>query len=291
MFHALDCVVCIQRQALEAARFVSQDPEIHERVLERTMRIQLEEGLKAASPYLGTLVHRAVREITNNPDPYYEKKKFFNRSALERWDVFQRWIRESADPFETTVRLAIAGNSIDFAMESITEDRGNAMIAAATSQPLHGSIEKLRDAFHRAKSILYLTDNAGEIVYDRLLIEALVSDQFKKDVVVVTRGAPIINDALLEDAHEVGLDAVAPVISNGGDGLGVIFDMTSDEFKERFLAADLVVAKGLANFETLWEGDPRFKAKEIAFLFKVKCPFIAKVVGANLNDLAILLQS
>ena len=80
-------------------------------------------------------------------------------------------------------------------------------------------------------------------------------------------------------------------MSNGGDGLGVIFDLTSDEFKERFVAADLVVAKGLANFETLWEGDPRFKAKEIAFLFKVKCPFIAKVVGANLNDLAILFQS
>lgn len=287
MRYSLDCVVCLQRQCLEAARFSSDDPDVHLKVLESTMRTLLDAGLDTTAPYIGTIVHRNVRLLTGNNDPYYAEKKRFNKLALDRWDDFQRWIANSSDPFETTIRLAIAGNSIDFALESITVERINEMINRATTQRMIGSVQELREAIEKANTILYLTDNAGEIVYDRLLVERLVSPEFGKDVTVVTRGKPIINDALLEDAEEVGMTKVAPVMTNGGDGLGVIYDELSEEFKERFVAADLVIAKGLANLESLWTVDPRLTPQKIAFLFKAKCPFIAEEMGAQLGDLVV----
>ena len=290
MISSLDCVVCLQRQCLEAARFASSDPEVQRKILEETMRTYLELGLTTSPPVAGSIVHRNVRKITGNADPYYQEKKRFNRLALERWDVFKKWIRDSSDPFETTIRLAIAGNSIDFALEDISEERVTRMINQATTQRLVGDVAALRKAFEESPSILYLTDNAGEIVYDKLLVELLISPEFRRNVTVVTRGAPIINDALLEDAREVGLTDIVPVITNGGDGLGTIFDLTSDEFKERFTSADLVVAKGLANLESLWRTPPEFTPKKIAFLFKAKCRFIAEAVGAEPGDLCVQIR-
>lgn len=251
------------------------------------MRLLLEEGLLTPPPVVGTKIHRLVRELTGKPDPYYAEKKRFNRLALERWDLFKKWIRESADPFETTVRLAIAGNSIDFALEGITEERVLQMIGEATSQNLSGDVADFRRTVEEADSILYLTDNAGEIVFDKLLVEALISPAFGKKVTVATRGAPVINDALIDDAREIGMTKLARVATNGGDGLGTIFEFVSDEFKDLFLNADLVIAKGLANLETLQTPDARLTPKRIAFLFKAKCRFIAKALGVKLNDLCV----
>ena len=192
------------------------------------MKTYLELGLQTSPPVAGSIVHRNVRKLTGNDDPYYNEKKRFNRLALERWDVFKKWIRESSDPFETAIRLAIAGNSIDFALEGISEERVTEMINQATTQRLVGDLAALRKTIEESQSILYLTDNAGEIVYDKLLIELLISPEFNRNVTVVTRGAPIINDALLDDAEEIGLTKLAPVMTNGGDGLGTIFELTSD---------------------------------------------------------------
>ena len=290
MISSLDCVVCLQRQCLEAARFVTSDPKTQRVILEETMKTLLDVGLLTPPPIAGSIVHRNVRKITGIDDPYYQEKKRFNRLAMARWDVFKKWIRESSDPFETTVRLAIAGNSIDFALEDVSEERVTKMINQATTQRLVGDLAALRKAFEDAQSILYLTDNAGEIVYDKLLVELLISPEFGRNVTVVTRGAPIINDALLEDAQEVGLTDIVPVVTNGGDGLGTIFDLVSDDFKERFVSADLVVAKGLANLESLWNTPPEFTPKKIAFLFKAKCRFIAEAVGAETGDLCVQIR-
>ena len=290
MISSLDCVVCLQRQCLEAARFATSDPDIQRKILEDTMKTYLELGLQTSPPVAGSIVHRNVRKLTGNDDPYYNEKKRFNRLALERWDVFKKWIRESSDPFETTIRLAIAGNSIDFALEGISEERVTEMINQATTQRLVGDLAALRKTIEESPSILYLTDNAGEIVYDKLLIELLISPEFNRNVTVVTRGAPIINDALLDDAEEIGLTKLVPVMTNGGDGLGTIFDLTSDEFKERFVSADLVIAKGLANLESLWKTPAELAPKKIAFLFKAKCRFIAEAVGAATGDLCVQIR-
>lgn len=285
----LDCALCILRQSLEAARFSTDDEATQSKIVETSMKILLDAGLDAPAPFTGTLVHRAVREFTGDPDPYLAEKKRYNALALERLDDVRRWLASSNNPRETILKLAIAGNSIDFALENVSVEQVDAAIRNAVDGPLNGSADAFYDAVQAADSILYLADNAGEIVYDKLLVESLVND-FKKSVTVVTRGAPILNDALLEDAREVGLDAVARVIGNGGDGLGTIFDLTSDEFRREFAQADLVVAKGLANFESLSDPSQKLVPKKIAFLFKAKCKFIAASVGAKLGDLIVRIQ-
>ena len=287
MISSLDCVVCLQRQCLEGARFATDDPKLQSQILENAMKALLEIGLLTPPPVAGTIVHRLVRTMTGNPDPYYHEKKRFNRLALQRWDVFKKWVVESSNPFETATRLAIAGNSIDFALEGLSEERVAEAINQATIQRLAGNVAEFRRAIEEASSILYLTDNAGEIVFDKLLIEMLVSPEFGKNVTVVTRGAPVINDALYDDAQEIGLAELVPVMTNGSDGLGTLFDLVSNEFKERFVAADLVIAKGLANLESLWNPNPQYPPKKIAFLFKAKCPFIAAAVNAQLGDLCV----
>ena len=285
----LDCSLCILRQSLEAARFSTNDESTQSKIVEASMKILLEPGLDAPAPFTGTLVHRAVRDITGDPDPYLAEKKRFNALALERLDDVREWLESAKDKRETILKLAIAGNSIDFALENITPEKIDAAIRGAVDAPLVGSAKEFFDAAQNARSILYLTDNAGEIVYDKLLVETLVND-LGKSVVVATRGEPILNDALLDDAREIGLDSVARVIDNGGDGLGTIFDLTSQEFQREFVNADLVVAKGLANFESLAAPGQKLLPKKIAFLFKAKCRFIAESVGAKLGDLIVRIQ-
>lgn len=288
MGSTLDCVICLMRQSLEAARFASNDEATHAKILERVMQIFLERGITSSPPIVGTYVHRVVREITGEPDPYKREKEKFNREAFSKWDDIKRSINTSTDPFETAVRLAIAGNSIDYALEALTEEKVRVALSSALQTPMRGSLQALRDAVQNARSILYLTDNAGEIVYDKALVEMLAGPQYEKSVTVATRGAPIINDALREDAIEIGIDKVAKLIDNGGDGLGTIFALTSLEFNAEFARADLVIAKGLANYETLaFPQENAIAPKKIAFLFKAKCPFIAKAVDANLGDLVV----
>ena len=290
MATSLDCMLCLLRQSLEAARFATPDVALQTTILEKTMRTTLDSGLDSDPPTLGTIVHRIVREVANDPDPYYAEKKRFNKLALSQMPQVRRWIEDASDKFGTIVRLAIAGNSIDFALGAIDDRLVDESIRKAIDQRLAGSMDALRAAIDSARTILYLTDNAGEIVYDRLLVELLASPAFNKDVTVATRGKPILNDALVEDAQEAGIDKIVPVIGNGGDGLGVLFDLTSPEFNERFAAADLVIAKGLANYETLGVGPTKITPKKIAFLFKAKCPFIAKRCGAKLGDLVVRIQ-
>lgn len=286
----MSCVLCLLNQSVEAARYSTSDNTKQAKILELAMRQTLDLGLECDPTILGTLVHRIVREVTEDPDPYYKEKRRFNKLAFEHIDQTRKWILEADDKFDAAARLAIAGNSIDFALGAVDEAKVFEAIKSAISHPLVGSVADLRKAVEDAKTILYLTDNAGEIVYDRLFIELLTSPEYKKDVTVAVRGKPILNDALLEDAEEIGLPDVAPCIGNGGDGLGVHFDLVSPEFIEHFKNADLIIAKGLANLETLAFRENPIVPKKIAYLFKAKCPFIAQQSGADLGDLVVKIE-
>jgi uncharacterized protein with ATP-grasp and redox domains len=144
---------------------------------------------------------------------------------------------------------------------------------------LRGDIEAFRKRAASAADILYLADNAGEIVLDRLLIESLGPER----VTVAVRGHPVINDATLEDARTAGLTDLVTVLANGSATPGTVLDGCSDEFRQRFERADLVISKGQGNYETLNE-----VARDIFFLFKVKCPVVAKMTRLPLGAQALV---
>jgi hypothetical protein len=226
-----------------------------------------------------TLIHRLLREEAG-VDPYAEVKATYNRLALERLPGLQRMAAEAPDRLEAAVRLAIAGNVIDFGIyESIDLDKA---VSDAFQLPLsNNEYRGFAAAIETADRILYLCDNAGEIVFDRVLLEAL-RDRGKA-VTVAVKGAPVINDATLEDAHAVGLHDCAAVIDNGNDGVGTLLEACSPRFMNEYRTADLIISKGQANFETLVQsGDSR-----IFFLFKSKCPVVSSFL--NREDGAVVL--
>ena len=157
----------------------------------------------------------------------------------------------------------------------------------ALQQPLNGNVASFVEAIKKAKQILYLLDNCGEIVCDQLLMEEI--KRFRPDValVAVVRGEPVLNDATREDARQTGLDKIVPIIDNGNDALGTVLEQCGNEFMEAFAQSDTIIAKGLANYETLIEYDSRQLPQTVCYLFRAKCRFIAKCAGATMNDLVV----
>jgi len=276
----LDCIPCFIRQALESAKLVSRDPAIHERVLRDVLLWTSEMDMSQPPPAMGQRIHRLIRELTATDDPYQSVKEWQNHMAIDLLEEFKTEIETIADPLDMAVRLAIAGNVIDMGVNGrVNECDLRAAFSQTMHEPLTGDLQGFRGAVVEAQSILYLADNAGEIVFDRVLIKQLDPAR----VTLVVRGGPIINDAILADAKAAGLHEIVEIIDNGSDAPGTILDDCSAEFNRRYNAADLVLAKGQGNFETL-----SHEQRRIYFLFKVKCPVIAEHVGLPLGTHVLL---
>lgn len=268
---SLDCIPCLVRQTLEAVRKVSAEPAVQEAILRDVLGWTAAIDLSAPPPILAQRIHRRLRQIGNGADPYQAAKKRHNRLAASLLPGLRRRLARSPDPFHLALRLAIAGNAIDLGAPVETDDKAVCTaLNRALRDPFAGDMGQFRRSVARGGQILYLADNAGEIFFDRLFIEQLTPAR----VTMAVRGAPVINDATLEDARESGMEAVAEVIDNGSDAPGTILDDCSAEFRRRFAAADLIIAKGQGNFETLSD-----VSGPIYFLFKVKCPVIAEHAG------------
>ncbi|MBN2473101.1 MAG: DUF89 family protein [Pirellulales bacterium] len=268
-----DCIPCFIRQALDSARFATPDEAVQERVLREALWAGARMDLRQTPPAMAQGIHRAIRLFTSQDDPYREAKDWSNRIALAWYPTLRTWVEDSAKPLETAVRLAIAGNVIDFGVNSrLSEADVHQSITHALSEPLEGDLEEFTAACSEVDQVLYLADNAGEIVFDRLLIEQLPAGK----VTVGVRGSPVINDATLADARAAGLHEVAQIIENGSDAPGTLLDDCSEPFRDRFERADLVIAKGQGNYETLSEVD-----REVYFLLKAKCSVIARHIGCE----------
>ena len=275
MITSLDCIPCFVRQALEAARFITDSPAVHERIMRGILLEVAKMDFSQSPPAFGQKLHRALRDLTRVDDPYREIKNQFNQAALEMLPDLSHKIQDSADPIFMALRVAIAGNVIDLGVNGNFSGR-EVKIAMdnVLNEPFHGDVEDFRDTVRDAQKILYLADNAGEIVFDRLLIEQLQLDR----VTLAVRGAPVLNDATRADAEAVGLCEMVEVIDNGSDAPGTILADCSLDFRRRFSMADLIIAKGQGNFESLSD-----TGENIYFLFKVKCPMIANHVGLPLG--------
>jgi len=275
----LDCLPCFLRQALESARMATNDATVHEQVMRAVLRAIRSMDMRQSPPVMGQRIHRLIRELLGEADPYREIKDRFNRLALTLYPELKERVTRSANPMAAAIRLAIAGNIIDCGVNS---DLGEAdvhdAVEHAFAKPLNGDMNDFADTVSTAGQILYLADNAGEIVFDRLLIEQMPREK----VTVVVRGGPVINDATMDDARAAGLPGLVKVIDNGSDAPGTILEDCSETFRKRFNAAGVVIAKGQGNYETLSE-----VGREIFFMLKIKCPVIAGDIGYQVGALVL----
>ena len=277
----LDCVPCFVRQTLDAARMVTDDSAVQERILRRVLRMAGDMNLLDSPPAMGQKIHRLIREIGENPDPYLEVKERCNQFAMELSPWVQARIQEAEDPFEVAVRCAVAGNILDFGVHaSLDEEEARKTVYEVLHVPIDmDALRRMKLEVDEAQRILYIGDNAGEILFDRFLIEQFSPGK----TVYAVRSFPVINDATRVDAEAVGLTEVARVIDNGSDAPGTILDDCSEEFIEVFETADVVIAKGQGNYETLSEVD-----RPIWFLLKAKCPVIARDIGCSVGAVLVL---
>ncbi|OGW52825.1 MAG: hypothetical protein A2Y81_04165 [Nitrospirae bacterium RBG_13_43_8] len=274
----LDCFPCFLRQSIIALRLGTKDELLRERILKSILpEIQIAD-ISRPPAYTTTFIHRKIRQLLGK-DPFEELKSEYNKIALGLYPSLKTMVGESEDPLWAATRLAIAGNVIDFGIFTSVDIEG--AIDKALNNPLAvDDFEIFKKAISDADTIVYLVDNAGEIVFDRLLIETLIS--FGKSVTVVVKGESVINDSTLKDALESGLTRICQVIDNGSDAVGTILVWTSSAFQDTFNNAQLVISKGQGNFETLI-GIQR----NIFFLFQSKCNVVSKELGLSRGSMLL----
>ncbi len=273
----LDCFPCFMRQALKAARMATVDVSLQREVLDRVAQLLPTIPSDATPVEIGQRVHRTVREVTGVADPYREAKKRSNDLALELYPELKRRVDGSRDRLLTAVKIAAAGNIIDYGPDHAIDLQGS--LAAALTAPLApAAYRAFQGRLARVDRVLYIGDNAGEIVYDMILIEELVA--LGKNVTFVVRGESVLNDVTLEDAEYIGLNRLARIITTGSDAPGIVLSDASPGFLSAFRSAPLIISKGQGNYEGLSgvEGP-------IYFLFKVKCPVIARDAGAEIGEI------
>lgn len=270
-----DCLSCVVSQAVKTADLVGigEKSGLMRRVFAYLSQAEFE---RVTTPELFGDIFRLMKEETGNPDPYRATRAYYNDMFLRRLPALRAEIDRAADPFLESVRYAIIGNIIDFgpAHNWLLEDV-EARIGELRRQPLYtDDTASLKEAVLGAKTLLYLGDNCGEICFDRLLIERIRALNPACRVYFAVRGEPVVNDSIGEDAYAVGMNDIADIVSNGDHAMGTVLGRTSPAFQAIYQDADVVVAKGQANYECLSE-----EKRPIFFLLMTKCHVIAEDIG------------
>jgi damage-control phosphatase, subfamily I len=275
-----ECEKCLFLQADKLFQKYNIDEQVSNDITQRIRRFIISRKESLTTPEAACILHRMMKRATNSIDLYEKEKARYNKLMLSLEDEIRQKIHQSKHPFETAMRYALAGNIIDYGPPG-GFDALKTLSDAACRVPAIDHSEILFEELQNADTVLYLGDNAGEIVLDKLFIETIKHP----NLFFATRGGHIINDITLEDAEQTGITRIANVISNGYDAPSTILSRCSDEFLEIFDRADIVISKGQGNLEGLLD----IKNKKIFFLLMVKCQVIADRIGVDeKNSVAFL---
>jgi uncharacterized protein with ATP-grasp and redox domains len=265
------------QQALRAGRIATSDELEIKEILDRTGDMIKEISLQATPAETGSMVYKIISEVTGVSDPYKEIKRKNIEEAKSIYNALEDLLRQSEDKLYTAIKIAIAGNIIDLGVNrdfDIVRDVGEII----DKKPEIYHYDSFREQLDKSNNILYIGDNSGESVFDRILIREL-----KKPVKYVVRSYPIINDVTMQDAIDSGLDDVAELIESGTCSPGIILNKTTSEFQDLFNSADMVISKGQGNFEGL-SGCNR----QVFFLLKAKCKVISKHIGVPEGSIILM---
>lgn len=272
-----DCIVCLFKQALNTARLVTDDVETHVSILSEVAARFDPAGMAGSPAALSQPVYEIISEVTGIADPYRSLKEGTNRLALDVLPGIRRTVNAAADPLDAALRAAVAGNVIDLGIGhrfDIEKD-----IAAMLERPFAVSAtDRFRAELGPGRKLLYLGDNAGEIVFDTLLVEKILATDTA--VTFVVKSGPVINDATMADAEMTGMTKLVPVIETGAADIGIAWDNVSPGFMQAVRNADIILGKGHGNFETCNEREENFY-----FLLMAKCAMVAEELGVRVGEM------
>lgn len=259
-----DCLPCMLKQALTAARKASSDEKVNAEITRSAARLLGNSESFSCAPELCRMIHEEVKRATACKDPYFEDKCKEIQLAKDHYNELSEFVDASANPLEAALKVAAVGNIIDAAVDGKLNPEN---LHAELNKPFERfKIEEFTAQLKNAHTILYIGDNSGEAVFDTILLKHLTP----RKIIYAVRGAAVLNDVDMDMAKHVGIERFAEVMSSGCSSPGCIFEECSDEFKKIFNAADIVIAKGQGNYEGLSECE-----RKIFFLLKAKCPVLA----------------
>lgn len=282
---SVECVPCLLNSWLRALRLHMPAGQIPDELMREALTIIAQSDFSQPSPRLARSLYSLIERNTGVFDPYRDTREYYNRAMLGMEDEFRSFLGDD-ECLNAGVRLVITGNVIDFAGGySVSEDLVRKKIAQIPNQTLAiDDTIRLEEALDNATSLLVVGDNCGEIVFDKVFLELLAKKYPRISLTYAVRGGPILNDVTREDAYYVGIDKVARLVDTGDRAPGILLDLVSDEFREEFASADVVISKGQGNYESL----NQVSRNNLFFLFVAKCRFVARHLGVDEFNLVCL---
>ncbi len=278
-----ECGPCFLRQAKEAMDLSTDDEKLKMELMEDIFKF-LSNNFKmdTNSNGTGSAMHKMIIEKTGCRDPYHKEKIEGNEIALKYLPEVKR-ILEEDDSLENHVKIAIIGNILDFGAFTLDDDIESVIKDSLKKNLTVKDIEEFENSLKNNDRVLYLVDNTGEIVFDKLLLSKI--KEYGLDITIAVKSVPILNDACMKEALDAGLDEFGEIVEIGCGTVGYVDSEISDEFRQIFDSHKFIISKGMGNYEGLSEID--LSDKEIYFLLCAKCNTIAKHIGVNLHDMLL----
>ena len=269
-----DCYACLLGQAVSAVKYNTSDPEMQFRTLREVLQILAEVDDALSPSEITGETNRLIKKNTGVIDLYDDKKKASHFLALNYIEDLRKLLGEGKDLLEQGAKISAAGNIIDI-IHVGDYDLWQEVESTVKQDLIGGGLEAFRRSLESAPYLLYLADNVGETIFDRVFIESL-----DIPVIYAVKGEPILNDATLDDAIAAGIDKVAKVVDTGTWSPGTVLHQATEEFQQLFANSLLVLSKGQANYEAMDE-----EGQKVFFLLRVKCPILSQQIEAPVGSL------
>lgn len=278
-----ECGPCFLRQAKEAMDLSTDDENLKMEIM-GDIFIFLSDNFKedTNSNSTGSKMHKIIKERTGCYDPYYKEKIEGNELALKYLPIVKEILNQ--DPsLENYVKIAIIGNILDFGAFTLDDDIEGVIKSSLDKDLVIKDIDEFENSLKTHDKVLYLVDNTGEIVFDKLLLAKI--KEYGLDITIAVKSEPILNDACMKEALEAGLDEFGEIVEIGAGTVGYVDSEISDEFRKIFNDHKFIISKGMGNYEGLTEID--LSDKDIYFLLCAKCNTISRDIGVNLHDMLL----
>ena len=278
-----ECGSCFLRQAKEALDLSTDDEALKMEIMGDIFKFlsgNFESGTNSNST--GSAMHKMIIERTGCRDPYYNEKIQGNEIALRYLPEVEKILRDD-DSLENYVKISIIGNILDFGAFTLDDDIESVIRQSLKKDLVIKDVEEFENALKTNDKVLYLVDNTGEIVFDKLLLNKI--KDYDLDITIAVKSQPILNDATKKEALEAGLDEFGEIVEIGCGTVGYVDSEISQEFREIFNSHKFIISKGMGNYEGLTEID--LQDKDVFFLLCAKCNTISKDIGVNLHDMLL----
>ena len=274
------CVECIINQSRRVTEAIRADNVLSRRMVERVETLGEQFDFTKSPPEVASYVYEQMAEIAGMDDLYEELKAHATEKAKTFIPQLHQELENSSDKLLTAIKIAVAGNVIDLAAE-VTFDLNEEMEKIFETNFAHDDMDQLESALEKASTLLYIGDNVGEHIFDYLCVETLQELYPRLEISYMVRGNPIINDVTMLEAEEAGFDRLCNLVDSGVNTPGFAYERANEASKKLFDESDLVITKGMGNYECL-SPSPR---TNLCYLLKVKCNVVANSLGQSVGDI------